>query len=147
MKELKDISKRYSNAKIVLVHSARAFAAWTAIDSVAELIPYENIFFDFSAICESPSIMGILKKIGVSRCMWGSDYNVSMLLGKAISLGDGFYWLREKDISRMQENANIRPRHIIIENLMAMREVSKLSDLSQNDIEDLFYNNACKIFE
>ena len=147
MQEIKLIAKKYPNAKFVLAHSARAFAAWTAIDSVSELVPYENIFFDFSAICESPSVIGILNKIGVSRCMWGSDYNVSMLLGKAISFGDGFYWLCEKDITSIQERANIHPRHIIIENLMAIREASKLSDLSQNDIEDLFYNNACKILE
>ena len=147
IQEIKFIAKKYPNAKLILAHSARAFAAWTAIDSVSELIPYENVFFDFSAICESPSVIGILNKIGVSRCMWGSDYNVSMLLGKAISFGDGFYWLCEDDITRIQERTNIRPRHIIIENLMAMREATKLSDLSQNDIEDLFYNNACRILE
>ena len=147
MKELQDIYGRYPNAKLVLAHSARAFAAWTAIDSVSELIHCENIFFDFSAICESPSIIGILKKIGVSRCMWGSDYNVSMLLGKAISFGDGFYWLCEKDIENIQKRANIRPRHIIIENLMAMREAINILELSNGDIEALFYNNACMIFE
>lgn len=147
MRQIRSIARKYPNAKLVLAHSARAFAAWTAIDSVAELAPYENVFFDFSAICESPSVIGILGKIGVSRCMWGSDYNVSMLLGKAISLGDGFYWLDEQDITGMRKKAVIRPRHIIIENLMAMREAVRLSELSQSDIEALFYGNACRILE
>ena len=146
MREIKEIAQRYPNAKIVLAHAARSFASWTAIESVSELIPYENVFFDFSAICESPAIIRILKKIGISRCMWGSDYNVSTLLGKAISLGEGFYWIDEEDIERIKQKSIIRPRHIIVENLMAIREAGIICDLSASDVENLFYNNACKVF-
>ena len=147
MKEIKAIAQNYPNIKLILAHSARAFAPWTVIESVSELVSLENVFFDFSAICESPSIIAILKKIGVSRCLWGSDYNVSASIGKAISIGDGFYWINEEDISRFPEFDKIHSRHIIVENLMAVREASILSELSSNDVEDIFYNNACHVFD
>ena len=146
MKEIKRISREYPDLKLVLVHSARAFAAWTAIESVEELIPYENVFFDFSAICESPSITAILSRIGTSRCAWGSDYNVSARPGKAISLGDGFYWINERDLSHFGNGSPIRARHIITENLMALREACLLLGLSAREVERIFYDNAVRIF-
>ena len=147
LKKIQQIARNYPDLKLILAHSARAFASWTVMDSVCELIPYENIFFDFSAICESPSIMRILKKIGVGRCMWGSDYNVCTLLGKAISFGSGFYWILEEDIKRFSTANPLCPRHILLENLMAIREAAMLCDLSRKDVEDLFYYNADRLFQ
>ena len=146
MRQIKEIAKKYPNVKLVLAHCARAFAPWTVIEAVSELTPYENVFFDFSAVCESPPMIALLKKIGTSRCMWGSDYNVSMLLGKAISLGDSFYWINERDISAFPTVAKIRARHVMTENLMALREAVNILGLSKSDIYDLFYGNACRIF-
>ena len=146
MRQIKEIARNFPRIKLILAHCARAFAAWTAIESVAELVPYENVFFDFSAICESPSMIAILGKIGASRCMWGSDYNVSMMLGKAISLGDSFYWINEEDVLSFSNGANIRPRHIIVENLMAVREACALAGLSAKNVEDVFYKNAEYVF-
>lgn len=147
MRQIKDISKRYSNMRLVLAHAARSFASWTAIESVTELMPYENIFFDFSGICESPAMIRILKKFGVSRCMWGSDYNVSKMLGKAVSLGDGFYWMDKDDVAAIDKKASVRARHVGTENLMAVREAAIISELTPREIEELFYGTACKVFK
>lgn len=146
LQEIKYIAKKYPNIKLILAHCARSYATWTVIETVSELVPYENIFFDFAAICESPSIIGILNKIGTSRCIWGSDYNVSMDLGKAIALGDSFYWINERNLLEFNKSADIHPRHIITENLMAVREAAIISSISKKDVEDMFYNNACQIF-
>jgi glutamate-1-semialdehyde 2,1-aminomutase len=144
MKKIKRISREYPDLKLILAHSARAFAAWTTVESVGELVPYENVFFDFSAICESPSITAILSRIGTSRCAWGSDYNVSARLGKAISLGDGFYWINENDIKSF--GGGIRARHLIIENLMAVREACTLLGIKGKEVDDIFYDNAALIY-
>ena len=49
--------------------------------------------------------------------------------------------------SRFPKFDKIHSRHIIVENLMAVREASILSELSSKDVEDIFYNNACNIFD
>ena len=79
--------------------------------------------------------------------MWGSDYNVSMMLGKAISLGKSFYWINEEDISSFSKTASKYKRHIIVENLMAVREAGMLSRLSSKDVEDIFCKNAEYVFD
>jgi len=141
LKYIKDMAKSYKNAKLILAHSGRAFASWTAVESVHELAEFDNVFFDFSAVCESPSILQIFKKIGTSKCMWGSDYPVCTGRGKAISLADGFYWISEGELPSAKKWL------LGMENLFAMRQASIMSELTKKQIEDVFYNNAKRIFE
>ncbi len=44
----------------------------------------QNVMFDFSAVCQVPSMLQIIKKAGIKRCMRGSDYPISIMRGKAI---------------------------------------------------------------
>ena len=87
------MAKKYPDAVLILAHAARAFAAWTVFDTVDKLAPYENVWFDFSAICEPTAMLYILKKIGAKRCMWGTDYPTSLFEGKAVSIADKFHWI------------------------------------------------------
>lgn len=147
LKYIKAMAKKYPDVVLILAHAARAFASWTAFGTVDELKCFENIWYDFSSICESPAITYILKKIGVKRCMWGTDYPISMFAGKAISLGKSFYWIGEKDLENFAASTPVNARHIGTEEFMAIREAAALSDLKRNDIEDLFYNNALNLMK
>lgn len=144
---IKAMAKKYPDVVLILAHAARAFAAWTAFGTVDELKGFENVWYDFSSICESPSITYILKKIGVKRCMWGTDHPISMSVGKAISLGESFYWIGEKELKSFAASTAVNARHVGTEEFMAIREAAILSDLTRNDIEDLFYNNAMNLIK
>lgn len=140
------MARRYPRATLILAHAARGFAAWTTVRSVAELAPLENVWFDLSAICESPPMIAILRRCGVKRVLWGSDYPVSTARGKAISLGDGFYWIYDQDIERFAAATSVRATRIGIENLLAVREACELLDLDNQDVADIFYDNAMRLF-
>ena len=146
MRQIKDFAKRYPDATLILAHAARAFAPWTAIETVEELKSYENVWYDFAAVCESPAMMQIIKKVGSSRCMWGSDYNVSLAEGKAISIADSFYWINERDIKNFSSKTTLHTWLVGTENMMAVRQACQLLDLGAKDIEDIFYNNAARLF-
>lgn len=131
------MSHQYPEAKLVLAHCARAFAAWTGVRKIRELEDQGNIWFDLSAICESgPMIACILKNAG-KRTMWGSDYPVCMNRGRAVSLATGQNWLME-----MGDKAT----RIVAENLLALHQTSDLLNLDQTQIQDIFYNNAVELF-
>jgi len=144
---IKDMAKKYPDVCLILAHAARAFAAWTVFDTVDELKFLENVMYDFSGICESPSMQYIIKTVGCSRCMWGSDYPISMFSGKAISLGSSFYWISGKDIEKFSVDGNLKTWHVGTENLMAVRQACILADVSKTGVEDIFYNNAHRIFK
>ncbi len=86
-----EMAKKYPDAVLILAHAARSFASWTGIENVDKVAHLENVWFDFSAICETPAMFQIIKKVGIKRCMWGSDYPVCRGRGKAISIADSFY--------------------------------------------------------
>ena len=143
---IRTMAKKYPDAVLILAHCARAFAAWTGIESVAKLSDLDNVWFDFSAVCESPAMIQILKKIGVKRCLWGSDYPVCRARGKAISLGNSFYWIYQRDLDHFASKTRVSDYLIATENLMAVRQAFQLTDLSDDAVEDFFWNNAQRLF-
>ena len=141
-----EMAKKYPDATLILAHAARSFASWTGVESVEKVAHLENVWFDFSAVCESPAMIQIMKKAGTDRCMWGSDAPVCLAPGKAISVGQGFHWMYEEEYLKN----NVRPEKfwlILFENLMAVRQECIISDLKESQIEDLFYNNAERLWE
>ena len=143
---IRDRAGRFPDAKLILAHCARSFAAWTAIENVDKVTGFDNVFFDFSAVCESPQMFMILKKAGIDKCMWGSDWTVSRLAGKCISIADSFYWIGEKDLARMAGETEFHSRLVGTENLMAVRQAFQMLELTRADAEKFFYKNAERIF-
>ena len=141
------MAKKYPNAVLILAHAARSFAAWTAVEAVDAVKHVDNVWFDFSGVCESPAMFQIMRKCGIDRCMWGSDYPISRLAGKAISLADGFYWINEKDLAQFGGPTEFHSWLVGTENLMAVRQACLMLDLGHSDVEKLFYKNAMNLLK
>ena len=147
LKYITEMAEKYKDATLILAHAARSFAAWTAVEAVDTVKHLANVWYDFSGVCESPAMIQILKKVGASRCMWGSDFPVGAMRGKGISLADTFYWINEKDIEGFSASTTTHSWLVETENLMATRQACIIADLSKKEIEDLFYNSAERLFK
>lgn len=143
---IRQMAKKYPNAVLILAHAARSFAAWTAVEAVDTVKDLDNVWFDFSGVCESPAEFQILRKCGVDRCMWGSDYPISRVAGKAISIADSFYWIGEQDLERFAGPTEFHAWLNGTENLMALRQACLMLDLGHSDVENIFYKNAARLF-
>lgn len=141
------MAKRYPNAKLILAHCARSFAAWTIFEPIKEFCKYENIWFDFSSICEPVPMMAIMKRLNTERCMWGTDSPVSNYRGKALSFANSFHWFYDTDFIDKNMNQPKQFFTIGVESLMATKQACDLLDLTTKQIEDLFYNNAALLFK
>ena len=138
------MAKKYPNAKLILAHAARGFASWTTVESVDKIKDLDNVWYDLSAVCESPAIFEIIRKCGTTRVVWGSDYPISNIVGKAVSIADKFYWI---DKSYNPEIAKeIEMLSVFEENILAVCQAFNMLDLIKKDIEDIFYNNAKRLF-
>ncbi len=142
-----EMARKYPDATLILAHAARSFASWTGLENVEKVAKLQNVWFDFSAVCESPTMFQIMRKIGLHRCIWGSDYMVCRGRGKAISLADSFYWIYQNDLDNFASKTTIKSWLIGTENLMAVRQACILAELKEAEIEDLFYNNAARLFD
>lgn len=136
---------RYPRARIILAHAARGFNAWNTHRGIHAIADLDNVFFDTSAVCEAEPFIAILKACGPSRLLYGTDFPVSMLRTKAITIGDGFHWLdpkRAPDADWQHGKTALNG----IEMLRALRVACEIMDLNRRDIENIFAGNARDLF-
>ena len=88
---------KYPRARLVLAHAARGFNANHTVAAVDSLRGLPNVWFDTSAVCEPAAFEAILATFGPSRLMYGSDFPVSELRGRCVSIGDGFYFGKDHE--------------------------------------------------
>jgi len=136
------MAKKYPNAKLILAHAARGFAAWTVTESVQALAEIPNVYFDVAAVCEAEPIFAIIKACGHKRVLWGTDYPVSMLRGKCVSIGSAFLWLYKEELNSCSGKKPFNAYLIGVEGLLAMRSACNMLSLDRSAVEDIFYNNA-----
>ena len=132
---------KYSNARLVLAHAARGFNAGHTVDAIHTLRGVENVYFDSSAICEPAAFEAIIRETGTTRLMYGSDFPISDVRGKALSVGDGFYWLYDNN-SDWEGWTHGQSNPVGIESLMALKQACRTMCLNDRDIERIFSTNA-----
>lgn len=138
---INEMTRRYPNARLVLAHCGRGFAAWTAVSQIRNLADHDNIWFDMAAICEvGPMIASIMKNAG-KRTMWGTDWPICLKRGRAISFVDDQQWITEA------EGTKSGYALLAAESLLAFYQTAILLNLDQTQINDIFYNNAAFLFD
>ena len=76
---------KYPHAKIVLAHCGRGFHAPNTLKGLKGISGLKNIWFDTAALCESDSIVAVVNAFGVKKLLWGTDFPISEIRGKAIT--------------------------------------------------------------
>lgn len=144
IREIRQISLRYPNLKIILAHAARSFHAYHAKEGIKALRGLENVWFDTSAICEPTALTTILHEFGPHKLMWGSDFPVSHMRGKVVTLGDGFVWL-DDDSCNWEKSQFANPVIVGIESLRALKTAAEEFGLNNTDIQNIFFHNAFQL--
>ena len=142
MAYIKEKTAQYPNAKLILAHCARGFASWTTIETVRQLKGIPNLYYDMAAICEPATMYEVIRQVGHDKVMWGSDYCIDRVRGRASSCGLGFTWIYNYDLP---EGFTIPNNLVCLESLFAFYQASIMLDLTKQQIEDIFYNNAVRL--
>ena len=138
---IREHCRRYPGAHLVLAHAARGFNARHTIEGIDALCGLSNVFLDTSAVCEAAAFEAILRTFGPSRLMYGSDFPVSELRGRPVSVGDGFFWLYDHN-AQWDGWLHGRPQLVGIESLLALKQACRTLGLTDGDIEQIFSENA-----
>jgi glutamate-1-semialdehyde 2,1-aminomutase len=131
---------KYPNAKPVLAHGARGFHGPHTEAGLGALRELDNLWFDASAVVEPLPLLAILNAFGPRRLMFGTDYPISELRGRPVTVGDGFFWMHPETIE-----ADGPPFNMALsgqESLRGIGEAVRLFGLNEADLEDVFWNNA-----
>lgn len=133
--------RRWPGAHLVLAHAARGFNAHHTVAAIDGLRSIDNVYFDTSAVCEPAAFEAIIRATGTTRLMYGSDFPISDLRGKALSVGDGFMWLYEHNVD-WDGWPHGRPGTVGIESLLALQQAARTMCLTDPDLERIFGSNA-----
>lgn len=142
---IREHAARYPRAQLVLAHAGRGFNYRHTRQGLAALRGLENIWFDTSGICEAPALTAILDQFGPRKLLWGTDFPVSEIEGRAVALGEGFLWADRSVIDFEKLPADCRPATVGVEALRALRQAAEDFGLNAADLEDVFYNNARRL--
>jgi glutamate-1-semialdehyde 2,1-aminomutase len=132
---------RYPHAKLILAHAARGFCGGHTVEGIASLRGLDNVYFDTSAVCEAAPMEAILREFGTGRLMFGTDFPVSDMLGRCVSISDGFQWLYA-DTLDWQASKFAKPQFIGLESLLAIQQACRTMRLRDDDVERIFSSNA-----
>jgi len=143
-REIWGMCTRYPGAKLILAHAARGFHAPNTVKGVASLRGLQNVWFDMSGVTEAAPLAAILNEFGPRTLMWGSDFPVSETRGRAVTIGDGFFWLDPSTVD-WEKAAHCRPTLVGLESLRALRDAANDFGLNAGDLENIFYHNAQRL--
>jgi len=138
--------ERYPNMKLILAHSARGFQPAHNLEGLPHLKGLDNLYFDTSANCEPMAHQAILRFFGPKKLMYGSDLPVSHLRGRSLAAADSFIWLYRDSPVWGEKHAAIDPVLVGLEHLRSVKWACWSERLSDEAVEDIFWNNAARLF-
>ncbi len=144
-KSLLTLCAKYPNAKLVLAHVGRGFHAPNTINALPVFAKLDNVYFDTAAVCEPDAMMAIVKAFGPGRLLWGSDFPVSQLRGKCVTVGDAFSWICPRRIDVDPAAPVCHPILVGLESLRALKLAATLMDWTKQNLDDIFFNNALRL--
>jgi len=154
--QLLEIERRYKNLKLIVAHVGRAYCKTDVGDALDILSKTENMIFDFSANTNSWVFEQLIKAVGPTRIMYGSDMPITRMRMRRIER-DGIYVNLIKrgmygDVSNDPNMGELDSPEadeltfFIYEEIEAFRQAAIRTGLSRSDIERVFWKNGADMF-
>lgn len=135
-----EMTGKYPDAQLVLAHCARGFISWTVVEQIKKIVNRDNVWFDMAAVCEVGPMMATILHSAGKRVMWGTDWPICLHRGRAVSMGKGQMWFTES------EGEQTSYALLAAESFWAFHQTAYLMNLDQTQVDDIFYNNAVRLF-
>ncbi len=136
---------RYPNMRLILAHAARGFNPHHTILGIESLRGLGNVWFDTSAVTDSGAIEAIILALGHKRVLYGSDFPVSHVRGRCVSLGDSFFWISDSNTDLNVPYADLQLGLVGHESLRTLKIAAMSLRLTDQQIEDIFHRNATRL--
>ena len=141
-REIASMCNRYPNARVMLDHGGRGFNMYNTINGLKHLKGLDNVYVDTSCICESNVSLAVIDTLGIDRLVFGLDYPLALLRGRAITVGDGFVWLKPDNFKWETYDYICKPALLGIESMRALIQTMDILKFTDKEKDRVFYRNA-----
>lgn len=147
--QIRYICQKYPKAKMVLAHCAMAHHPDKFKSGLHYLDGLDNIWMDCSGISDPLSIIYAIRYMGAKKIMYGSDgWNFGQSLGRIVPSGGNFYAVHPEYTPDFQLPPDYKLMVLpnVVEGLYALYAGGDVLDLTPEDYDDIFWNNAEKLY-
>ena len=147
---LTDVSRlviQYPKIQFILAHCGRSFITPNMAAALDTLPVAENLWIDTSAVCDTGVFLELFSRYDLSRILFGSDLVFATAFrGNYIRLGMSWHIVTPQVVAR-DGGLESRATFAIYENLSALFHAARFCQVSEDDIQNIFYNNATRLFK
>ena len=147
--QLMEIERRYPGVRLIVAHIGRAYSMEDIGDAFEVLGRTERMMFDITANLCDDAIKSCIKAVGTKRLMFGSDLPIASMRMYRITEGGVYYNVVPRglygdvsDDSHMRETDEKDVTLMIYEQLRALKRCAADLRLTDEDVEDIMYENA-----
>lgn len=154
--QMLEIEQRYPDLHVIYAHIGRAYCPEDFGKAFDVLKHTEHLVFDFSATTSEEAIYRALDCVGPKRMFFGSDLPILRMRmrricenGRYINIVPKGMYGDVSDDSHMREVDGKEAESLtffMYEELLVCKRAVKRFGASKNDIEDMFYSNADRLF-
>jgi len=154
--QLTEIEKTYKNLWLIVAHAGRAYRDADAGDAFDVLKNTERMLFDISANTNGFIFEKLIRAVGGSRILYGSDLPITRMRMRRIERGGVYVNLVPRglygDVSGDMNMGELDGAEadaltfFLYEELEAFRQAAHRTGLKRSDIENIFWNNAAEVF-
>jgi glutamate-1-semialdehyde 2,1-aminomutase len=138
---LRRMLKKYPRCHLVLAHIARSFNYRCARGNLRWLNDFGNVWLDTSAITETETFRIALQEMGAGRVAFGTDFPISNLRGKSMTVSGPPRWFYSGDSEYSPNDMTL----VGIESLRCLREACEDLSLGEDDLRNIFETNATRV--
>ena len=140
-------ASRYPNIKWILAHCARSFTYWPIRKAIDQLREMPNIWYDVSAVTDVRPMITLFTRENRRRILYGSDgVDATYFHGQYAAMGRAWQYVDMNRFNIQFPHCDGRPILAIYEQLLSMKHAAEIAQWSADDIENLFWRNACDAF-
>jgi len=138
---LRRMLTKYPKCHLVLAHIARSFNYRCARGNLRWLNEFGNVWLDTSAITETETFRIALQEMGASRIAFGTDFPISNLRGKSMTVSGPPRWYYSEEKEYFPEGMPL----VGVESLRCLREACEDLGLGEDDLRSIFDTNARRV--
>ena len=151
--QMAEIDEKYPNAKVIIAHVGRAYVYEDIGDAFEVIQNTKNLYYDFSANVYDYAMEKLIESVGPGRVLYGSDMPYTKMRMYRINDGGKYVNVVPRglygDVSgdkQMRETDETDITLFIYEELLAFRRAAERLGLTGDEVSDIMYGNAARIF-
>lgn len=147
---VRNLSKEYPHAQIVLAHCGRCYLPDEMKRAIKSIRDLDNVYMDTSMVMDPVALQMVLEEIDSSRVLFATDFPVPAMRGRRVYVMD--HWVdlvlpgTAESAFRVQSE-NFRASFMVYEIILAIRRAAERVKLSEEKLTAMFFKNGMEVLD